>query len=286
MTIASPPIRDSPIFNPANFLYTAKTLTYGDVSGTYAKLAGGETFAGEETFSGGIKTNSIQATSTSSYVDVKNTATSGNVTPLRILTANVTGTDTSQLLLGVEDSANKSAYIQYVPNGFTSSASYVNMGLNGSSPYLTLRNGKVGINNTTNPSYTLQVNGNGYFGQDLTINTTKGLYWGSTSGPRILGTAFESTAAATRTVTSSSLSILSSNNWCGELKVFADDGNTYSGQVTYSLAKAYTTLNVSGNALSGYGNLTTFTVAASNNTALTITTTPNCKVSYLFIGAG
>ena len=242
MTIAAAPLRQSPIYNSSDFRYTTQNSAISDnISGVYAKLAGGETFTGEETFAGGIKTDTIQATSTSSKVDIQNTAVSGNVTPLRVLAPNQTGTNTSRLLLGVEDSAYKSGWLQYVPNGFSSSNSYLSMGLTGDdNPMVTVRNWRLGVN-TTAPSYNLHVNGSGYFGSDVLINTTRGLYWGSTSGPRIIGVPWD-TSASSHSITSSNLGVLSSTDFMGTLTAFAKNGSTSSIYQNFGLIKTNGTI--------------------------------------------
>lgn len=76
MSVYPPPTRNASIFNPTLFILSSSSefLTGAQATYIYAQLAGGQTIAAQETFSGGIKTNSI-APATGSTVAVSGTAT-------------------------------------------------------------------------------------------------------------------------------------------------------------------------------------------------------------------
>lgn len=282
MSVYLPPIRYPSEFNPVVFTYGDSTLTLNDIDGTYAKLAGNETIVGSETFSGGIKTGSLQPIS--SNIDVSSTSTGTTVTPLRILTPNQTGTDATQMILGVDDSATKSAYIQYVPNGFSAANSYMNLGLNGSNPAITLRNGRVGINNVTNPGATLHVSGNFICTQVVSNQISLN----STSGPQIIGKNWYS-AATSHTISSTDLPILASTTsyWQGKLCVFANNGagaiGIFEAYVTKLAASATPAINATP-IFKSAGTFTTFTLTAAA-TSITVALSTSAKISWLFTGS-
>ena len=80
-------------------------------------------------------------------------------TVTRTLAPACTGTNTVDSLIGVDDSVHKSFFLSYVPSDFTLANSRLDIGLKGYNPFLTIRNGRVGINAVTNPSYNLEVTG-------------------------------------------------------------------------------------------------------------------------------
>lgn len=116
MSIYPPPSRYPSIFNPTDFS-TFSTDTYlstADANSTYAKLAGGQTIVAQETFSGGIKSDTIVPATTGGTVTITGNSSqtgdltiSGNVTQnsgystsLRTTTINGTATVTRLLQSG------------------------------------------------------------------------------------------------------------------------------------------------------------------------------------------
>jgi hypothetical protein len=100
--------------------------------------------------------------------------------------------------------------------------------------------------------------------------------------------------ATTHTITSTQLSWLAENNWTGEMKIFADDGTSYGGIVTYYLVRYSSTLSMTQVPTSKYTNMSTFdaTVATTSgvstitvNVKRTTTDTTGAKISWIFIGA-
>lgn len=94
MSVYPPPTRYPAIFNPSIFSSYSNDsyLSTADANSTYAKLAGNQTIIGQETFAGGIKTNSI-IPATGSNVNFSNSSltTTGNVSTGALdVTGNIT----------------------------------------------------------------------------------------------------------------------------------------------------------------------------------------------------
>jgi hypothetical protein len=74
MSIYNPPSQDLPIFNPIYWDTSANSsddyLTSAEASSTYAKLAGNQTIIGFETFSGGVKTETLQSITPGNSINV------------------------------------------------------------------------------------------------------------------------------------------------------------------------------------------------------------------------
>lgn len=81
MSVYPAPSRYPSIFNPALFWsYTSGTLTSAQADATYAKLAGGQTIVAQETFAGGILTNTVGLASGSQLtVNATDTVFNGTV---------------------------------------------------------------------------------------------------------------------------------------------------------------------------------------------------------------
>lgn len=94
MSVYPPPTRYPAIFNPSIFSSYSNDsyLSTADANSTYAKLAGNQTIIGQETFAGGIKTNSIiPATGTDVSLGSSSLTTTGNVnTGALNVTGNIT----------------------------------------------------------------------------------------------------------------------------------------------------------------------------------------------------
>lgn len=88
MSIYPAPTRYPSIFNPADFSSFSNDsyLSTADANSTYAKLAGGQTIVAQETFSGGIKTNSIVPATGTGITITGNSSQTGNMT----ITGNMT----------------------------------------------------------------------------------------------------------------------------------------------------------------------------------------------------
>lgn len=91
------------------------------------------------------------------------------------------------------------------------------------------------------------------------------------------------TAATTHTITSTQLPYLGQNNWCGELKLFADDSSSNSGFSVVYLHKPSTTLFLTQGTKST--SMTTFTANVASNTSVLVTLSNSCRLSWLFTGA-
>lgn len=277
MTTASPPKRYADIFNPADFLYASQTLTYDDINGTYAKLAGGETFVAAETFTGGLTTNAQIAFKDSSGNTIGQQYASGN-----------------NMVYNVANAAGASHIFQtqgnYILQSHGTNGVYCykdltvtgNLAVDTNVLKVDVVTNRVGVN-VTNPGYNLHVSGSGYISSSCFFPS--GLYvGGSTGAPLMLGASWD-TSATSHSITSSSLTFLASNNWSGELKVFASDASAYIGTCTWILSKPGST-TVTATQGTKVTNLTTFTLTVdAGDTSLTVATSPSCKISWVFTGA-
>lgn len=94
MSVYPAPSSYPSIFNPAVFSSYSNDsyLSTSDANLTYAKLAGGQTIIGQETFAGGIKTNSVTpATGTAVSLGSSSLSTTGNVSTGALdVTGNIT----------------------------------------------------------------------------------------------------------------------------------------------------------------------------------------------------
>lgn len=101
MSVYPPPTRNASIFNPSLFILSSSSefLTGAQADYIYAQLAGGQTIAAQETFSGGILTNTIEPSSgTQVTVDSDLFYAAGYIaTPFEVQGAALIATNTSTL---------------------------------------------------------------------------------------------------------------------------------------------------------------------------------------------
>jgi len=242
MSVYPAPSSYPAIFNPAVFVSdsSGSGLSTAEADATYAKLAGSQTIVGEETFTGGILTNTIGPSS---------------------------GTTVSigQNLLYAEGSIGSAFDITAV--GDVQGATLI----------------ATNSSDLADATATSLTCGSASFSNNVSFGT-----------PFIRGSSWSSSSATTHTITSTALSVLGSNNWTGELKLFADDGTSYGGIVNYFLVRYTDTLSMSQVATSKFTNMSTFDAVAtttSGSSTITVTMkrtstdTTGAKLSWLFTGA-
>lgn len=262
MSVYPPPERNSTIFNPADFSELNNYLTTSSADATYAKLAGGQTITAQETFAGGVKTASI--VSSSGELEVTGNVTSSNLTNFLLPIG-------ASLRIANDNSDSSSQKLRLYNTGTDAYIDWAGTGGN-----LYFRSGTtLGIRGTVNST-----------GWSLTNVTATVYKIGSVS---TFATTFGNSATS-HTVTSSDLSWLSTNNWAGELKLFADNTSTnQSGIHVVYLYKPSTTLYLTAG--SKGTNMTTFEATVASNVSLTVTTkvsstdTTGCRLAWIFTGA-
>jgi len=122
MSVYPPPSSYPAIFNPAVFVSdsSGSGISSAEADATYAKLAGGQTIVAQETFSGGIKTNTIVPATGTDVTITGNSSQTGNLTISGNITQN-SGYSTSLRTTTINGTATVTRLIQ---SGSTSENSF------------------------------------------------------------------------------------------------------------------------------------------------------------------
>lgn len=93
MSIYNPPTQDLPIFNPIYWDTSANSsdnyLTSAEANSTYAKLSGNQTIIGFETFSGGVKTETLQSITAGNSISISESVDLASTKSYKINNADV-----------------------------------------------------------------------------------------------------------------------------------------------------------------------------------------------------
>ena len=113
MSVYPPPSSYPAIFNPSVFSSYSNdlSLSTAQADATYAKLAGGQTIVATETFSGGIKTNTIVPATGTDVTITGNSSQTGNLTISGNITQN-SGYNTSLRTTSINGTATITRVIQ------------------------------------------------------------------------------------------------------------------------------------------------------------------------------